>query len=69
MAGETFSALRQKIHDVELWARRDGFYKIQEPLSAEIKTTQDELLRQKITTSAVRMIRAGTLTSCDSSSA
>ena len=44
--GETISALRQKIHEVELWARdtfmrRDGFYKVQEQLSAEIKTTRE----------------------------
>lgn len=40
--GETASALRQKVHEVEVWARdtfvrRDGFYKVKDELSAEIK--------------------------------
>lgn len=46
--GETASAMRQKIHEVELWARdtfmrRDGFYSVKDELSAEIKSTRDEL--------------------------
>lgn len=40
--GETIAALRQKVADVELYAannyvRRDGFYKVQEQLTADIK--------------------------------
>lgn len=46
--GETSAALRQKIHNVEIWARdtfmrRDGFYKVKDDLTAEIKTVRDEL--------------------------
>lgn len=40
--GETIAALRQKVNDVELHAannyvRRDGFYKVQEALTQDIK--------------------------------
>lgn len=40
---ETAMALRQKINEVELWARdnfvrRDGFYKVRDDLAAEIKS-------------------------------
>lgn len=46
--GETVSALRQKIHEVEMWSRdtfmrRDGFYKVKEDLTTEIKGIRDEL--------------------------
>ena len=46
--GETNAAVRSKIHEVEIWARdnfmrRDGFYKVQEQLSSEIKTVRDEM--------------------------
>lgn len=46
--GETAQAVRQKVHEVELWARdtfmrRDGFYKVKEELSTEMKSVRDEL--------------------------
>lgn len=46
--GETVSALRQKIHEVEIWSRdtfmrADGFYKVKDELTGEIKAVRDEL--------------------------
>lgn len=46
--GETVAALRQKIHEIELHAannfvRRDGFYKVKEELSAELRSFHDEV--------------------------
>jgi Sec-independent protein translocase protein TatA len=46
--GETVAALRQKMHEVELWARdtfmrRDGFYKIKDEVTGALKEVRDEL--------------------------
>lgn len=46
--GETVQALRQKIHEFELWARdtfmrRDGFYKVKDEVTAALKEVRDEL--------------------------
>lgn len=57
--GETASALRQKIHEVEIWVRdnfirRDGFFKVRDEETDAIKEVRDELkddlrrLEQKI---------------------
>lgn len=48
MYGETITAIRQKINDVELYGskeyvRREGFYKVQETLTKDIKTLGDKL--------------------------
>jgi hypothetical protein len=49
--GETTAAIRQKVHEVELYAannyvRREGFYKVQETLTADIKAMGDELKKR-----------------------
>ncbi|MGE3150338.1 MAG: hypothetical protein AB7K04_14870 [Pseudorhodoplanes sp.] len=46
--GESAAAIRQKVHEVELWAantfvRRDSFDKAQEDLKKEMKTIGDKL--------------------------
>lgn len=46
--GETIAAIRQKVSDVELfgaqnYVRRDGFYKVQEQLTADIRTLGDKM--------------------------
>jgi hypothetical protein len=46
--GETIAALRQKIADVELYAsnhyvRRDGFYKVQEQFTADLRALGDRI--------------------------
>ncbi len=46
--GETIAAIRQKVAEVELYAantyvRRDGFYKVRDELSADIKTAVADL--------------------------
>ncbi len=46
--GETIAAIRQKIADVELYGsnnyvRRDGFYKVQEQFSADIRGLGDRI--------------------------
>ena len=46
--GETIAAIRQKLADVELYAannyvRRDGFYKVQEMLTADIRALGDKI--------------------------
>jgi len=46
--GDSVAALRQKLHEVELWTantflRRDSFYKAQEELKAEMKTLGERL--------------------------
>lgn len=46
--GETVAALRQKIHELELWVRdtfvrRDGYYKVQEAVEASIKALGDKM--------------------------
>lgn len=53
--GETAAAIRQKVADVELYTannfiRREGFYKVQEQLTGDIKT-----LGEKIETRLLRM--------------
>jgi hypothetical protein len=45
---ETAAAIRQKVHEVELWTantflRRDSFYKAQEDLKAEMKALGDKI--------------------------
>lgn len=46
--GEVASALRTKVHEVEVWARdtfvrRDGFYKVKEELTAELKSVAAQI--------------------------
>lgn len=46
--GETIAAIRQKVADVELYAannyvRRDGFYKVQEEIKAELAKVVEKL--------------------------
>lgn len=46
--GETVTAIRQKLHDVELWTantflRRDSFDRAQEDIKAEMKALGDKL--------------------------
>lgn len=46
--GETITAMREKINQVELYAantyvRRDGFYKVQEQLTTDIKVLGDKI--------------------------
>lgn len=46
--GETVAAIRQKVADVELYGannyvRREGFYKVQEALTADIKAMGDKI--------------------------
>ena len=46
--GETIGAIRQKINDVELFSannyvRRDGFYKVQEELRADVRALGDKI--------------------------
>lgn len=46
--GETIAAIRQKLSDVELYAannyvRRDGFYKVQEMLTSDIRALGDKI--------------------------
>lgn len=46
--GETVQAMRQKIHEVEIWSRdnfmrRDGFYKVKDELTVQINGVRDEL--------------------------
>lgn len=48
MFGESSAALRQKIHEVELWmrdtfVRRDGYYKVQEAMENSIKALGDKI--------------------------
>jgi hypothetical protein len=46
--GEAVAAIRQKLHEVELWTantflRRDSFYKVQEELKTEMKALGDKI--------------------------
>ncbi len=46
--GETVAAIRQKLHDVELWAsntfmRRDSFYKVQEEIKLDMTKLGDRI--------------------------
>lgn len=46
--GETVAAIRQKVADVELYAannyvRRDGFYKVQEQMTSDIRALGDKI--------------------------
>jgi hypothetical protein len=46
--GETVSAIRSKINEVELFAannyvKRDGFYKVQEQIGSEIRSLGDKI--------------------------
>jgi hypothetical protein len=64
--GETISALRLKIHEVEMWSRdnfvrRDGFYKVRDDLKADIREMGDELKSDlKDLSAEIKAIRAGT---------
>lgn len=46
--GETAQAIRQKIHEVEIWARdefvrREGFYKVRDDLVGDLKNMGDKI--------------------------
>src|SRR5688572_30506560 len=46
--GETVAAVRQKVHDVEIWARdefvrREGFYKVRDDLVGDLKSMSDKI--------------------------
>lgn len=49
--GETIAALRQKVAEVELYAannyvRRDGFYKVRDQMTSDIKELRRELVER-----------------------